>query len=250
MQPLQPLKVECPGCSCCIELSAQESGLLVGQEVQCPECGQSVPLPPADGGPHVDAGPDEAPSVHQPASYRGVSETPTAGRQQQKSSPAGIIVAALLGGVTIIGAYMLFPGFFPGVAGLLLSAFRTEAEVNDPDENAAGQPAQSGLGTDDEDSRRHRADDDPGPREFHRPQTADKKTDVDMQPAAKPPPIPKPKPPSPKELAKQADNKLRLAKILLKRGKKSEAKQRFQKIVEEYPDTKAAEEAGKLLDGL
>ena len=55
---------------------------------------------------------------------------------------------------------------------------------------------------------------------------------------------------SPEELAKRANNKLRLAKILLKRGQKSDAKRRFEQIVEEYPGTKAAEEARQLLDGL
>jgi hypothetical protein len=49
---------------------------------------------------------------------------------------------------------------------------------------------------------------------------------------------------------KAAAGKLELARSLLKDGKTDRAKQRFQDIVQQYPKTKAAEEARKELDKL
>ncbi len=48
----------------------------------------------------------------------------------------------------------------------------------------------------------------------------------------------------------QAALKLRLAKDVLKDGKKARAKERLQDIVEKFPDTKAAEEARQILKDL
>jgi hypothetical protein len=49
---------------------------------------------------------------------------------------------------------------------------------------------------------------------------------------------------------KTAAGKLELARSLLKDGKSDRAKQRFQEIVQQYPKTKAADEARKELDKL
>lgn len=64
---------------------------------------------------------------------------------------------------------------------------------------------------------------------------------------------PKSSPPSAtddQKTEKAAAGKLELARSLLKDGKTDRAKQRFQEIVQQYPTTKAADEARKELDKL
>jgi hypothetical protein len=60
----------------------------------------------------------------------------------------------------------------------------------------------------------------------------------------------KPAADDPDRVEKVAANKLEFARSLLKDGKTDKAKQRFQEIVTQYPNTKAADEAKKELDKL
>jgi TolA-binding protein len=71
------------------------------------------------------------------------------------------------------------------------------------------------------------------------------------------PPAPKEKPPEKPAAGEDAErsekvaaSKLELARDLLRSGKTNKAKQRFQDIVQQFPDTKAAVEAKKELDKL
>ncbi len=167
--------------------------------------------------------------------------------------PVRFIIAVLLGPITLFGICMVFPNL-PHVVARFLSDFAGKVEVNDPYNKAVGQRAEGhpiANGNGDENSRIPHTADDPRSGSLDRPHIAAEKTEIGTQPAAEPKqPVPKPKEPSLEKRAKRADNKLRLAKILLKRGEKSDAKRWFQEIVDEYPGTKAAEEARQLLGGL
>jgi len=86
----------------------------------------------------------------------------------------------------------------------------------------------------------------------------DAKSDLARESASKPKPEPSPestkpapveKPVSdPERLEKVAASKLSLAKQLADDGNTDKAKQRFQEIIKNYPNTKAAKEAKQLLD--
>ena len=70
-------------------------------------------------------------------------------------------------------------------------------------------------------------------------------------PKAAPEPTEKPADePDGRDAEKAAASKLEFARSLLKDGKTDRAKQRFQEIVTQYPNTKAAEEAKKELEKL
>src|SRR5262249_50824904 len=82
-----------------------------------------------------------------------------------------------------------------------------------------------------------------------KPDAKDKPDPSKDKPDAKAKPdAPKDKPDDPDQAERDAARKLKFAKDLLDEGKGDKAKERLQDIIKDFPKTKAAEEAQKLLD--